>query len=669
MKIPVKKNKNKETMYTLAYLRKKLAALLIGKPLNPLNPQIHKHIALIAFLAWIGLGADGLSSSCYGPEEAYLALAPHYHLALYIALAISATIFIISLCYNQVITLFPSGGGGYRIATVMLGPHVGLISGCALIVDYVLTITVSIVSSVDALFSLLSPVLLPYKMLVEIALILILMALNLRGIKESIKILMPIFLGFVVVHIALIIYGIAMHKSGLSLVFTDTIVETKTLTQQMGWLFVIAIMLQAYSLGSSTYTGIEAVSNNVGDLAEPRVRTGKWTMFYMATSLSVTAGGIILLYLLWQVQHIEGQTLNATVFHAILGNSPAGHFMLTVTLVLEASLLFVAANTGFLVGPNVLSNMAMDNWIPRRFRHLSSRLTIQNGIIVFGIAALLILFLSAGKIKWLVVLYSINVFLTFSLSILSLCRYYLRQKQAATPRWRWRLGFVVAALMLTISILIITIITKFTAGGWITLLVTGIVIGFCLIINKHYKHVDKKIATVDAALAPPLPPINKDSIPLLPNEPCAVVFVNEHLGMGVHTLLWIQRMFPGHFKNFIFLRAGVVDTDSFKGKETLAKMQKDVVATLDYFTNYCLQQDLAAKTYAVYGTDPVAQLTALAKKINRQFPSCIFFATSIIFKHETLFVRMLHNSMPSTLQKHLHELGMQLVILPMRVNT
>src|SRR5579871_6574060 len=121
----------------------KLKHWLIGDPLNPFTPNILRHISLIAFLAWIGLGADGLSSSCYGPEETFIALGSHPHLALYIAIATVITVFVISLGYNQVIELFPSGGGGYKVATELLGSHVGLISGAALLIDYVLTIAVS----------------------------------------------------------------------------------------------------------------------------------------------------------------------------------------------------------------------------------------------------------------------------------------------------------------------------------------------------------------------------------------------------------------------------------------------------------------------------------------------------------------------------------------------
>src|SRR5256886_5051926 len=137
-------------MRALAKLRQKL----FGKPLDPLDTKTRRHIALVAFFAWVGLGADGISSSCYGPEEAFRALGEHTDLGLYLALATAATVFIIALAYNQVIELFPTGGGGYRVATRLIGPYAGLVSGAALILDYVLTVSISIASGVDALFSL-----------------------------------------------------------------------------------------------------------------------------------------------------------------------------------------------------------------------------------------------------------------------------------------------------------------------------------------------------------------------------------------------------------------------------------------------------------------------------------------------------------------------------------
>src|SRR5437016_2030282 len=400
-------------MRALAKLRQRL----VGRPLDPLDTRTRRHIALVAFFAWVGLGADGISSSCYGPEEAFKALGEHAHLGLYMALATAATVFIISLAYNQVIELFPTGGGGYRVATSLIGPRAGLVSGAALIVDYVLTIAISVASGVDALFSMLPASASVFKLGTELSLVAVLLVMNLRGMKESIKILLPIFLGFFITHTFLIAYGILGHTEGLPGVVPDAIEDTRKLAQDIGWVAALSLFLRAYSLGGGTYTGIEAVSNNVQTLREPRVRTGKLTMFYMAVSLAFTAGGIVLLYLLWNAQPVEGQTLNAVLFGTIIESfglpSSFNRIALLAVLVTEAGLLFVAANTGFLGGPQVLSNMAGDSWLPHQFRHLSTRLVTQNGIVIMGLAALVILLWSRGSVDLLVVLYSINVFLTF----------------------------------------------------------------------------------------------------------------------------------------------------------------------------------------------------------------------------------------------------------------
>src|SRR3990167_4378540 len=320
-----------------------LKRFFFGGPLDPLHPNIRRYVALVTLLAWVGLGADPLSSSCYGPEQTFLALGPHPYLAVYIVGMVVFTIFIISIGYNQVIELFPGGGGGYKTATKLLHPYVGLVSGAALIVDYILTISVSVASGTDAIFSLLPLWTFKYKLFAEAAAIILLLTLNIRGIKEAIQILLPIFLGFVVIHFVLIIYGIAAHAEGLWLVIPTTIQQTRDMASTFGWLPVIALLMHAYSLGAGTYTFLEAVSNNVQRLAEPRVSTGKRTMLVMAFSLSFMAGGIILLYLLWHVKPVPGQTLNAVVFQAILGDSILGHALLITVLVFEAGLLFVAA--------------------------------------------------------------------------------------------------------------------------------------------------------------------------------------------------------------------------------------------------------------------------------------------------------------------------------------
>ncbi len=649
----------------------KLREAVIGKPHDPLNPDTRHNLALVAFLAWIGLGADGLSSSCYGPEEAFLALGQYTHFGLYLAAATFLTVFVIALAYNQVIELFPSGGGGYKVATQLLGPRAGLVSGSALLVDYVLTIAISIASGVDAVFSLLPSGAQPYKLTTEMALIIVLIVLNLRGMKESIKVLLPIFAGFFLTHTFLILYGIAAHSDGLPRLIPDTITETRQLTEQMGWVFAAALFLRAYSLGGGTYTGLEAVSNNVNMLSEPRVKTGRYTMFYMASSLSFTAGGIILLYLLWNVQHVPHQTLNAVTFGAIIDswqlNPVFGHVLLAVVLLLEGGLLFVAANTGFLGGPTVLANMAVDSWVPRQFRNLSGRLVTQNGVVLMGLGALGILGWTNGDVSVLVVLYSINVFVTFSLSLLGLCRHWWASRYDV-DNWKARLLLSLLGFGVTGGILIVTVVEKFTEGGWLTILITGLLIAICALVKRHYEHVRQQLRKIDALYAP-RPDWDEDlpEPPLHPEQPTAIFLIGKNRGLGMYALKWLNEVFTGHFKNFVFVSVGEVDSESYGGKGALRSLQYQIENSLRYYVNYCHSQGMAATSRAAYGTDVEATLEKLVVDVVNDYPNAVCLSSKLIFDNESWLISWLHNHTAIAMQRRLHLREIQMIVIPIKI--
>ena len=642
----------------------RIKLILLGAPLNPMQSVTRDKLALVAFLAWIGLGADALSSSCYGPEEAYLALGVNSNLAIFISVFTIATVFIISLGYNQVIELFPSGGGGYKVATKLLHPYVGLVSGAALIVDYVLTIAISVASGADAIFSFLPLGMAEYKLYLAGGFIVLLMMMNLRGRKETIIVLLPIFLGFIILHVGLIIYGIAAHAQGLSHVVPDALLQTNLMAQSIGWFAVIGLMLHAYSLGSGTYTGIEAVSNNVQHLAVPRVQTGKRTMLYMAVSLSFLAGGLILLYLLWNAAPVPGKTLNAVVFSSILGDSWTGQTLLVLTLELEAGLLLIAANAGFAAGPSVLANMAADGWLPKRFQYLSNRLVVQNGLILFGVMACLVLFWTKGKVTLLVVLYSINVFITFTLSLLGVAVYWARHRN--TPTWFWHFLFSILACVITASILCITLYYKFLGGGWTTLVITAIIVVTCLFIRRHYHFVKNKLSALDSLLCQPITDEHDAPHVLDPQAPTAIIFLNS-MSVGMHTLLSVMRLFPGQFKNYVFLSVGEVDAESYRGEYELAAMENKVNGMMDYFVKYCHQYQIPAEAYTAFGTDSVYELERLADQVGARYPHGIYFTSRLIFPHENFIKWYLHNQTPLLLQHYLHFRGKELMILPMKM--
>jgi amino acid transporter len=652
---------------------KKIREIILGKALDPMKSETRHSMALVAFLAWVGLGADGLSSSAYGPEETFRALGTHTHLGLYMALATAATVFIIALAYNQVIELFPTGGGGYRVATKLVGPYMGLVSGCALILDYVLTIAISIASGVDALASFLPLGFQPYKLWAEVFFIGLLIVMNLRGLKEAIQILLPIFLGFVATHLVLIVYGIMAHASNLPMLIPNTALETGELAQHIGWAGVAGMLLLAYSQGGGTYTGLEAVSNNVNLLAEPRVHTGKVTMFYMAVSLALTAGGIILLYLLWDAHPVHGETLNATTFRRIIGAMGLGsemlnHVLLAVVLAFEAGLLFVAANTGFLGGPSVLSNMASDSWVPHQFRYLSTRLVKQNGILVMGVAALAILFWTRGRVTLLVVLYSLSVFLTFAVSLFGLCLYWWRhRKDTDNVRWVRRFVLSLAGFVICAGILAILLVERFTQGGWATVLIIAAIAGLCVFIRNHYRQTKRAIRSVDRVFAnQPLGPV-KEAVDPDPEAQTAVFIVGNSRGGGLHALLWVQRMFPGHFKNFLFVNARTVDAHAYGGEGAMEKMREDAARTLEYFVDFCQSHGMASASYIGFGTDAVEEVTRMCEQISHEYPNAIFFTSKLIFATDNWFTRLLHNQAALAVQRRLHFEGLQMVILPMKV--
>src|SRR5580658_6081170 len=302
--------------------KRTISDVLIGPARNVRDPGVFHSLSLVAFLAWVGLGSDGLSSSCYGPEEAFLALGHDQYLAVFLALMTALTVFIISASYSQTIDLFPTGGGGYLVATKLLGPYFGLVSGCALVVDYVLTISISIASGADAIFSLsfMPAGWHPLKFWVCIAVVLVMVGMNLRGVKESVLSLLPIFIAFIVMHLWLVGYALLSRLWEFPTIAHDAITEVHRGVGTLGWFGLLAIFFRAYSMGGGTYTGIEAVSNGLPILREPRTVTGKRTMLYMATSLAFIAGGILIGYLLLDVSEQHGRTLNAVLFYKLAGS-------------------------------------------------------------------------------------------------------------------------------------------------------------------------------------------------------------------------------------------------------------------------------------------------------------------------------------------------------------
>ncbi len=646
--------------------------VVIGRALNLSDKKLFHNMSLVALLAWVGLGADGLSSSCYGPEEAFKALGAHTHLSLFVALASIITIVVICASYSQIIELFPTGGGGYLVASKLLSPSAGVVSGAALIGDYVLTIALSVASGADAIFSMLPEHYLKYKVTFSAGAVIFLTVLNLRGVKESVVLWVPVFFVFVGTYTFGIIWAVAAHFGDLPDIMHGVNTDIHANAAEVGWFGMLAVMLRAYGLGAGTYTGIEAVSNAVNTLREPRVQTGKRTMVYMAVSLSFVVGGLLLAYLLYQVAPVEGKTLNAVLFEKLTAAWPANLSKAFVIAAMgsSAALLVIAAQTGFVGGPRVLANMAVDRWMPTRFATLSDRLVTQNGVVLMGLAALVIVLSTSAAVNIMVVLYSINVFITFSLSQLGMVKHWWQVRGKETV-WKKKLVINGVGLLLTGGILILLCVVKFDEGGWVTLLVTGAIVAVSFWVKNHYRQTQKKLfrlnELVAAALADEAIVQEKTPPPCDPNARTAVFLVNGFNGLGLHTLLAVVRMFPKVYTNFVFVQVGVLDAGNFKGADEVENLRVHSREQVEKFVGYMSKRGFYAEAHVTLGTDIVDEAAKLCVVIAEKFPQAQFFAGQLVFKDESFATRWLHNHTVFELQRRLYQNGRAMLILPIQV--
>ena len=644
-----------------------LKTLFIGRARDLSDRGLFHRISLVAVLAWVGLGADGLSSSCYGPEETFKALGAHSALSLFVALACVATIVVICASYRQIIELFPSGGGGYLVASKLLSPAAGVVSGSALLVDYVLTITISVASGADQLFSVLPAAWQPWRIAFACAGVALLTLINLRGVRESVLLWVPVFFIFVGTHALAILVAIGSHAGDLPAVVNQTATQVHGAHAELGLLGMFALMLKAYSMGAGTYTGIEAVSNGLPILREPRVQTGKRTMSYMGASLAITVLGLLLAYLLYAVQPVVGKTLNAVLFENLTASWPGdtAKWFVSISMLSATALLFIAAQAGFLDGPRVLANMALDRWFPSRFATLSDRFVTQNGILLMGGAALLVMLLTRGAVGLLVVLYSINVFITFSLSQFGMVCHWWKNR-ASARRWKRKLIINGIGLCFTTFILVSLCVVKFHEGGWVTLVVTGAVVALACFVKHHYLGAMKEFKRLEELAAVTTLPDGPVTARAIPGR-TAIVFVNGFNGLGLHTFLGISRLFPDTFGRFIFVQIGVLDAGSFKGAQELERLKAETQAGVQRYVDYARRHGFQAEAVADVGHDVVGRIAELGEELLRCNPGAVLFGGQLAFANETRWTRWLHNHAVFALQRIFCRHGVPFVIVPIKV--
>jgi hypothetical protein len=488
-------------------------------------------------------------------------------------------------------------------------------------------------------------------------------------VRESVAVFTPIFMVFMLTHIPLLLYAVLHHVGDMPTVAADVSRDFRSALGEMGWLGVGALLMRAFSMGGGTFTGIEAVSNSMQTLREPRVQTGKKAMLYMALSLSFLAGGILLSYLLFKVVHVPGKTLNAVLFERVVGElwqGDGGKVLLAVVLASETALLFIAAQTGIIDGPQVLSNMALDYYAPRRFAHLSERLVRKYGVIFMGGMALLMLYISGGSVKYLVIMYSINVFLTFTLSQFGMVVHWWKDRETA-PGWKFGMAMNGTGFLLTAVLLSLTVWFKFPEGGWVTLLITGLFVTVSFLIRRHYRQAQEHLRRLDDLLLA-LPPVTVAMEPMVRRQaPTAVIMVSGYNGLGMHVFFSVVRQFPGMFRNFVFISAGVIDTNVFKGAAEVENLAHNLKEQLGKYVEFVKGHGYYGEARSRVGTDAIECVTHLAEDVAKDFPNICVFAGKLVFREENLLSRLLHNQTAFMAQKRLVFAGLPMIVLPIRV--
>jgi amino acid transporter len=496
-----------------------LKRLIVGAPM-PLAQARHERLSKTVALAVFS--SDAMSSVAYATEEILLILVlagtAAAHLTVPIALAIAGLLVVVSVSYQQTIHAYPSGGGSYIVARANLGPTAGLVAAGALLIDYVLTVSVSVAAGVAALTSAV-PWLLTHRVLLGVAFTAAIAYANLRGVRESGRVFaVPTYL-FIVTFSALVGTGLVRWLTGTlppAVAAPEAVAATQTLT----WFLV----LRAFASGCTALTGVEAISNGVPAFKSPEARNAAITMGWMAAVLGTLFIGVSVLASALGITPLADETVVSQVARRLFGDGFPYYLVQGSTTLI----LVLAANTSFADFPRLNSLLARDRYAPRQFRTLGDRLVFSNGILILaGLAAALIV-IFGGDTHALIPLYAVGVFISFTLSQAGMVRHWLTDGGAG---WRWRLGVNGLGALVTGAVTVVIAVTKFTHGAWIVVfLIPLLVLGFRAI-HRHYDTVAEELSLEHLVEEPPV------------NNTVLVLVGDLHMGV-VKALRYAQSLSP-----------------------------------------------------------------------------------------------------------------------------
>jgi len=470
-----------------------LRRLIIGDPIATAM-ALHERITKVKALAVFS--SDALSSVAYATEEILFVLilagTAGTQMLLPIALAIVFLLFIVGTSYFQTIHAYPSGGGAYIVSKENLGILPGLTAGGALMIGYILTVTVSIAAGIGAMYSAI-PALFPYRVIIGIFAILLITMINLRGIKESATIFaLPTYV-FITTILILLVIGIFRMTTGTLL--PVEIVETEHLGTNPIQALTLFLILRAFSAGCTALTGVEAISNGIPAFKAPESDNAGKTLIAMIVILSTMFLGISVLAHAIHAVPTHTETVLSQIGRAVFGPG-LGY---AITQAATALILILAANTAFADFPRLASLIAKDGYLPRQLASIGDRLVFSNGIVGLGILAAILLVIFGGDTHRLLPLYAAGVFLSFTLSQAGMV---VRWWRLRGPGWQRSIAINGFGAFSTGVVTAVVTITRFTQGAWIVTLLIPLVVWFFLRIHKHYAKVANQLSLEEFG-APP----------------------------------------------------------------------------------------------------------------------------------------------------------------------
>lgn len=467
-----------------------LKRLLIGRPLKSteLGEQKLSKTKALAILS-----SDALSSVAYGPEQILIVLVTLGAAALWYSLPIAVGILILLialiLSYRQIIYAYPRGGGAYMVSRENLGADFGLIAGGSLLVDYILTVAVSVSAGADAITSAF-PILHDHKVAIAVAFVLLITLLNLRGITESASILAyPVYL-FVFALIIMIGVGLFNISSGVVPAENHTSIGTPVAG------ISLFLLLKAFASGSSALTGVEAISNAIPNFRDPAPKNAAKTLVSMGLILAVLFSGITFLAYYYGITPSARETVVSQIASQTFGRNWMYYFIQGTT----ALILVFAANTGYSAFPLLAVNLARDKYLPRMLSNRGDRLVFSNGIVTLGVAAIILILIFKGNTEHLIPLYAVGVFIPFTLAQTGMMLKWLREKPA-----NWVTKFIINTIGTFICFIVTMMffITKLTQV-WPVFIFLPIIIILFHQIRKHYEAVGEQLRIQEAASALPI---------------------------------------------------------------------------------------------------------------------------------------------------------------------